>query len=205
MSENNENREKLLECAKKEFLEKGFMKASLRKIAADAGLTTGAVYFFFKDKSGLFGAVIDEPLKQLMDTLEHHLNEENGEDFSAYEPRDGDHDKMAEQMIEVLYSHYDEMMILLNKAQGSEYEGYPDRLIGLLDSYYYVFAQKYADSVPGKRVNGYMVHWFSHVQINAFVHLLTHERDKDKALKNIKPVLDSIVRGWLGYVLEDDS
>ena len=50
-TENKETRKKLLECAKKEFLAKGYMKASLRNICKDAGVTTGALYFFFKDKA----------------------------------------------------------------------------------------------------------------------------------------------------------
>lgn len=39
-------RQKLLEQAKVEFAEKGFMKASLRTICTNAGVTTGALYFF---------------------------------------------------------------------------------------------------------------------------------------------------------------
>ncbi|MBQ8826815.1 MAG: helix-turn-helix transcriptional regulator, partial [Oscillospiraceae bacterium] len=41
---------RLIETAKKEFLDKGYEKASLRKICADADVTTGAMYFFFKNK-----------------------------------------------------------------------------------------------------------------------------------------------------------
>lgn len=61
MSVDNKSRERLIECAKKEFLEKGFAKASLRNICAQAGLTTGAVYFLFKDKNGLLEAVVSTP------------------------------------------------------------------------------------------------------------------------------------------------
>ena len=52
-NENKETRQHLLECAKREFLEKGYMKASLRNICKEAGVTTGALYFFFKDKEDL--------------------------------------------------------------------------------------------------------------------------------------------------------
>jgi len=44
-NENKETRQHLLECAKREFLEKGYMKASLRNICKAAGVTTGALYF----------------------------------------------------------------------------------------------------------------------------------------------------------------
>ena len=43
--ENKETRKHLLECAGREFLEKGYMKASLRNICKEAGVTTGALSF----------------------------------------------------------------------------------------------------------------------------------------------------------------
>ena len=97
------------------------------------------------------------------------------------------------------------MMILLEKSQGSQFENITDRVIEMLDAGYSKAAQNYADAVPGKRVNRYMLHWFSHIQVDAFVHLLEHERDRDKAEKNIKPVLDMMVKSWLEFILEDDK
>ena len=84
MSEQNENREKLLECAKKEFLEKGFNKASLRKITSEAGLTTGAVYFFFKDKEGLFGAVVQKPLEMIESVISEHFRQDGEADLGEF-------------------------------------------------------------------------------------------------------------------------
>ncbi len=48
--------DKLLECAKAEFLEMGFQEASLRVIAAKADTSTGAIYTRFQDKEGYFRA-----------------------------------------------------------------------------------------------------------------------------------------------------
>ena len=39
--------ERVLACAKEEFLEKGFSKSSLRTIAAKADTTTGTIYSRF--------------------------------------------------------------------------------------------------------------------------------------------------------------
>ena len=71
-NENKETRQHLLECAKREFLEKGYMKASLRNICKEAGVTTGALYFFFKDKEDLLAALVEEPLRQLYAIMEEH-------------------------------------------------------------------------------------------------------------------------------------
>ena len=50
--------EKILAAAKAEFLQKGFVAASLRKIVSDAGVTTGAFYGYFKSKEELFDALV---------------------------------------------------------------------------------------------------------------------------------------------------
>ena len=49
-----ETKVRLQQCAVCEFMEKGFLKASLRSICREAGVTTGALYFFFQDKDDLF-------------------------------------------------------------------------------------------------------------------------------------------------------
>lgn len=50
--------EALLESAKKEFLKYGFRDASLRRISANSGVSTNSIYTRFKDKAGLFSAVV---------------------------------------------------------------------------------------------------------------------------------------------------
>ena len=51
--------EKILSCAKEEFLEKGFRGASLRQIVKHAGVTTGAFYGYFSSKEALFASIVD--------------------------------------------------------------------------------------------------------------------------------------------------
>lgn len=205
MDNNLKNRDKLISCAKKEFLEKGFMKASLRQISSDAGLTTGAVYFFFKDKNGLFGAVVGDVLERIMKVILDHFNSDAETDISAYQPQKGDHDAFAEDLVSEMYDNYDTMMILLDRSQGSEYEDIAERFVDITDKFYNEIAYKYAELMPGKKVNMYMLHWMSHMEIDAFIHLLHHVQDKDTALKQVKPMLEYFTKGWLEYILEDEN
>ncbi|MBO6308374.1 MAG: TetR/AcrR family transcriptional regulator [Oribacterium sp.] len=201
----NESKAKLIECAKKEFLEKGFAKASLRKITSDAGLTTGAVYFFFRDKNGLFGAVVEEAIEGLKKLLTEHYADDMEEDFSEYVHVTGDHDELAKKLVDLIYDNYDVMMILFDKAHGSEYENVVDSVIALLESENLKTAEKYAKAFPGKRVNKYMLHYLSHVQVDAFEHLLSHESNRERALEHIKPVMDMFITTFMNYILEDDE
>ncbi|MBQ8965656.1 TetR/AcrR family transcriptional regulator [Ruminococcus sp.] len=203
--DNNESREKLIGCAKKEFLEKGFAKASLRKIAADAGMTTGAVYFFFKDKDGLLGGVISEALDSLMKLLDKHFAEDTESDLSVYQQQDGDHDEFAEELVNVIYDNFDEMTILLDRSAGSKYGGIVEQIIAKLDYTYITMAERYAAVMPGKHANKVMLHWLTHVQVDAFIHMMNHFTDRQEAMRFIKPVMDYLIKGWITYALEDDT
>lgn len=51
-------RDELVRTATDEFFARGYSGASLRQICARAGVTTGALYFFFKNKQDLLKSVI---------------------------------------------------------------------------------------------------------------------------------------------------
>ena len=55
---------KIETCAKKEFLDKGYVDASLRTIAAEAGTTTGSIYSRYGGKEGLFSALVEPAAKE---------------------------------------------------------------------------------------------------------------------------------------------
>lgn len=77
-------RKRILEAAEKEMLRVGYQKASMRKIASDAGLTAGALYKHFHGKEEIFEMICDEAIEQLFakqkellpDDLEEKTNEE---------------------------------------------------------------------------------------------------------------------------------
>lgn len=58
--EAEKTRTKILDAAFDIFTRKGFVRTTLHDIAAAAGVTRGAIYWHFKDKSELFKALSDE-------------------------------------------------------------------------------------------------------------------------------------------------
>ena len=70
---------RLLESARKEFMEKGFIKAELKTICENAKITTGAVYKRYKGKEELFSAVVEEAVS----TLDRFVSERTDVDFSS--------------------------------------------------------------------------------------------------------------------------
>jgi len=203
MGNDSETREKLLLCAKKEFMEKGFQNASLRQICSQAGVTTGAVYFFFKDKDGLFAALVDDAYQNVMQTLSHHLAEDSEEDLATYIHKPGDHDPFVEELIHALYQNHDAVVLIISKSTGSKYEHAVEVIISMIESQFGALAEEYGNSVPGKQTNHMMVHWLSHLSVMTFVHLLTHIKDEKKALRFMKPAMEHLIIGWTNFILED--
>lgn len=74
-----ETKVRLQQCAVCEFMEKGFLKASLRSICREAGVTTGALYFFFQDKDDLFVSLVGDVLQQIQDMMQEHFDKERVE------------------------------------------------------------------------------------------------------------------------------
>ncbi len=100
--------EKVYECAKKEFLNKGFKDASLRNIAQEAGTSTGSIYTRFHNKEGLFHAMVYPVVEELKEwflrmqesfhQLDADYQKENMFYYSGTE---------AERLVSYIYDHYD--------------------------------------------------------------------------------------------------
>ena len=59
----------ILASARREFLEKGFEKASLKRICENANVTTGALYKRYNGKEELFAAVVADTVADLNEII----------------------------------------------------------------------------------------------------------------------------------------
>ena len=115
--------DKITESAKAEFLKYGFQKASLHKIAANAGITTGALYTRYKNKDALFTSLLTDMFSE--------MNNESENIQQLYkEAKAGRNDDKfvaaikAEEKIylNMMFDHYDECVLFFCKSSGSSIE-----------------------------------------------------------------------------------
>ncbi|MGQ7277987.1 TetR/AcrR family transcriptional regulator [Brevibacillus thermoruber] len=64
-----DTRTRILDAAARVFARLGYAGASLEQVAADAGMTKGAVYWHFSSKSDLFAALCEKNLTQQLQVL----------------------------------------------------------------------------------------------------------------------------------------
>jgi AcrR family transcriptional regulator len=72
-----ETRARIIDGARRCFARYGYDKTTNKDIAAEAGLTTGAIYHYFDSKQELFGAVVEEVNGTVFDAFEAVLEEES--------------------------------------------------------------------------------------------------------------------------------
>ena len=194
-----EKRGLLIEAAKKEFLEKGYNKASLRGICAKAGMTTGALYFFFDGKEDLYHAIVDGPVKELQEMILKHFMEdrETMKDLQQIEECLVDHKDVSDMFLDYIYEHYDSFQLLLSGSKEGELESSLDAFVQLAEKN----SPTMIELAPGFRLDPFMTHWMSHVTVDAFVHVIKHEKDIEKAKERMGSIMNYLVRGWAELAL----
>lgn len=199
MKKSQETKNNLLASAKTEFFEKGYMQASLRNICKNAGVTTGAMYFFFEDKEDLFASLVEEPLNGLYTTMkEHYLDEKEQADSGEVLMHDISQDiEIARQVIGYMYRYHDEFELLLEKSQGSRFENFVDRFVEISEEHFRVMADVMAKQIGREPVEDYIIHWLTHLLIDMFMHMMTHETSEKDAVKYIETMVRYLIAGWM--------
>jgi len=73
-------RQRLIEAARQVFLKRGVSRTTMEHIAAQAGVTRGAIYWHFNNKIDLFQAMREQVFLPLIDRMDDTLLVEGSED-----------------------------------------------------------------------------------------------------------------------------
>lgn len=201
MVHKDDTREKLLACAKTEFLECGYQKASLRHICKEAGVTTGALYFFFKDKADLYETLVHDFASEMMEMLKNHTTQEDQMYQQTFQYEKDFDIAFGQQLISAYYAHQDIGQLLIHCSQGTPYEHYFDQIIDFLEEH----NRKVISHLTGisqSVFNECTMHWLSHLQVEAFLHVLSHDFSEEKALAQIEIVV-TFLRGGFNALMQE--
>ena len=115
-------RQRVLEIAKTEFLDKGFERASIRTITAKAQTSKSNLYNYYPDKDALFCAVLAPTIQQIQSglSLAKQYNMPKGiDDYTASSQQ-----YVIAAIYHFLVENADDARLLLFCAQGSSLESF---------------------------------------------------------------------------------
>lgn len=102
-------KEKIIKVATQEFLKNGYQATSLRKIAKEAQVTTGAMYGYYRNKESLFNSIVDEVGVKFRDD---YLNK-----------------TIDQTVIDYIYQNLVAFKLIICNSKGTRYEEYLDSLV----------------------------------------------------------------------------
>ncbi len=167
----------ILTAALKEFEQKGFMEASVRTIAKNAGVALGNVYRYFKNKEELFNTIIEPAYNNLITQIP-----DIGKTSSAriYKDNIFPSKYIIGFIMEVFNKYSTQLLIMIDKSKGSKFENAKQELIDLVN------AQFKNEFLPELKENGiklkdeYITYVIASSFVEGFFIILRKHKDKEK-------------------------
>lgn len=194
----NITHKKILESGKRLFLKNGYERTNLRELCKDAGVTTGAFYRHFDDKSAIFRELVDEAANGLLSKFDIA----EGECFNNLDG--GNIDEIWNVSVEAItgflhyiYLHFDAFKLILCCSDGTKYNDYIDRLVEReLSSTYRMFEVLDKKKIPYHRVANNELHMIIHAYYACLFETVLHDFDKEAALDSIQSLSVFFTAGW---------
>ena len=179
--------ERILECAKQEFLEKGYKDASLRTIAMNAKTSTNSIYVRFKDKEGLFEAIVKPVLDGFMNQF--CRSQEQFTQFDAGEQKQQVKEYSFQEMeylLDYMYDNFEEFRLLLDASYGTKFHNFVDELtrVEVEYTFKYMEAVGYA-CVKDGTVTEEFLHIVTTYYMEGMFEIVRHNMSKENARKYI--------------------
>ena len=153
--------ERILQCAKAEFLDKGYTEASLRMIASAAETSTNSIYVRFGDKEGLFFAIVEPVLSWMTERflkIQEEFTRMDREAQDAHMSEYADGGTLA--LVDYMYDHLDEFRLLLDASYGTRFHNFVDELVRIEVEYTY----KYMEAIGySARMEGALTEQLLHI------------------------------------------
>jgi len=195
-----ETKKNILTAATEEFSAYGFAKASLRHICAKAGVTTGALYSYFKDKDELFETVIAPAASYILYLLEKHYETELAATSENTLSEEDEDIQTVIQILDFYYSNKTLCQIILQNREHASVCAFFDELTRCMDQHtLLLFRQMYAGTSE-KLLPAWdegTVHWFSHVQVDAILYVISHDLTPEQAKVQLKKMIGFMRAGFI--------
>ena len=201
MSKSEDTKQLILDTAKKEFMEKGYNDASVRSIAKQAGLTTGAIFRYFADKESLFAALVSPVADHMLD-LYRKGGERGFDSLTNGHPENmwNISDEVISVLVEYIFANKDAFYLLISQSAGSAYESFVDQLIEEEEKQTYAFQQEMIrQGYSCRPLMPDEIHILFSAQYYAFFEIVRHKLEKDEALDRIHLIADFFGSAWKLY------
>ena len=190
--------EKIQQAALAEFLDKGFLGASLRQIVKNAGVTTGAFYGYFSSKEALFNAIVEPHAAALMgrfmeaQTTFAELPEKEQPEHMGLESG-----RCVDWMVDYICAHREPVKLLLCCAEGTSYEHFVHNMVEVEVEYtqrYMEVLRRLSRDIPV--LDKSLCHLIASGMFNGIFEIVVHDMPRDQAMRDVDQLRAFYTAGW---------
>ena len=187
-----------MECAKKKKKKKGFEGASLRVIAQEAGTSTNSIYVRFKDKVGVFEALVQPAADGLKEIIQSRQNA-----FGSMSPREQSEqvmeysDQHFPDILAYIYDHFAEFQLLVSCSYGTPYANFIHDLSTIdAECYRRYIEATGSDALTSGRASENLLHLLSSGFYSSLLELVVHNISREDAEKDMSRLRKFYAVGW---------
>ena len=194
--------EKIQQAALTEFLDKGFLSASLRQIVKNAGVTTGACYGYFSWKEALFASSVEPHAAALMGRfMEAQTSFAGRPEAEQPEHMGEDSESCLDWMVDYICQNREPVKLLLCRAEGTGYESFVHNMVEVEVEYtlrYMEVLRRLGRRVP--TLSRSLCHIIASGMFNGLFEVVIHDMPYEQALRDVKQLRAFYTAGWLELV-----
>lgn len=194
--------EKIQQAALTEFLDKGFLSASLRQIVKNAGVTTGAFYGYFSCKEAMFASIVEPHAAALMGRfMEAQTSFAGRPEAEQPEHMGEDSESCLDWMVDYICQNREPVKLLLCRAEGTGYESFVHNMVEVEVEYtlrYMEVLRRLGRRVP--TLSRSLCHIIASGMFNGLFEVVIHDMPYEQALRDVKQLRAFYTAGWLELV-----
>ncbi|MCR5628003.1 TetR/AcrR family transcriptional regulator [Eubacterium sp.] len=192
-----ENHEKIIAAAYDEFLEYGFVDASMRRIANNCGMSASGLYKHFPSKEDMFAALVDPTINGLMELYGDVESDYSKELKNTKKDDLWVNQKETIRAISYIYDHINEFKLIICKSQGTKYENFiHDMAIKEEEVTLRYMKELKKKGIPVKRINKKEFHLLVSSSVDAIFQVVLHNFTKKEAMHYAKTLDEFYLPAW---------
>jgi AcrR family transcriptional regulator len=193
----NEIREKILNSARNEFLEKGFEKSSIRNMAKRADVSKSNIYNYFENKNLLFESVVRNTIRKIQFgfmTLEKRYKEHGQREYTEIDQK-----KMMSLFMDFVFKHTTDLKLLLFKSHGTALSTFKTDVTNNLAN---LFENWLSEIRPDRKIPRFFILSVSGFYIDTIEKIIANDLTEDSVTEFSDFFLKFIHGGWKAIFLE---
>ena len=176
------NHIKIIDAAKHEFSAYGFADASMRRIAAECGMSASGLYKHFESKEEMFATLVDPVLEGFKD-LYRKAEQEGKSDTKA--------------VMQYIYDNIDAFRLIVCHSRGTRYENYLHEFALLEEKSSLAYLQSLkSKGTRVREVDPKEFHLLVTVNVNAIFQAVEHDLTREEAMNYANTLETFFLYSW---------